>query len=309
MTQFDFIIIGGGAAGMTAACRIRKGSPQAKVLLIDRGETLGGVLCQCVHHGFGLSYFGEDLTGTEYARRLEQQVKNASVQVLLCTEVLEVSPDKTLTFSNVQGIQTCSFRHLILASGCTERALGSLGVSGTRPAGIFTAGEAQKLINVHHQDIGDRAVIIGSGDIGMILARRLSLCGKKVICMTEIADKSPALSRNRINCLEAFHIPLLLRTRLTEVHGYPHIEAVTLLDIPTNTLRRVECSLLIVAAGLLPDRTLIQNFFPPLWEAAPDLNALPKWLHLCGNCHHVHPIVDGVSFQAEKLADRLTETI
>ena len=309
MTQFDFIIIGGGAAGMTAACRIRKGSPQAKVLLIDRGETLGGILCQCVHHGFGLSYFGEDLTGTEYARRLEQQVKNASVQVLLCTEVLEVSPDKTLTFSNAQGIQTCSFRHLILASGCTERALGSLGVSGTRPAGIFTAGEAQKLINVHHQDIGDRAVIIGSGDIGMILARRLSLCGKEVICMTEIADKSPALSRNRINCLEAFHIPLLLRTRLTEVHGYPHIEAVTLLDIPTNTLRRVECSLLIVAAGLLPDRTLIQNFFPPLWEAAPDLNALPKWLHLCGNCHHVHPIVDGVSFQAEKLADRLTETI
>lgn len=309
MTQFDFIIIGGGAAGMTAACRIRKGNPQAKVLLIDRGETLGGILCQCVHHGFGLSYFGEDLTGTEYARRLEQQVKNASVQVLLCTEVLEVSPDKTLTFSNAQGIQTCSFRHLILASGCTERALGSLGVSGTRPAGIFTAGEAQKLINVHHQYIGDRAVIIGSGDIGMILARRLSLCGKEVICMTEIADKSPALSRNRINCLEAFHIPLLLRTRLTEVHGYPHIEAVTLLDIPTNTLRRVECSLLIVAAGLLPDRTLIQNFFPPLWEAAPDLNALPKWLHLCGNCHHVHPIVDGVSFQAEKLADRLTETI
>lgn len=309
MTQFDFIIIGGGAAGMTAACRIRKGSPQAKILLIDRGETLGGVLCQCVHHGFGLSYFGEDLTGTEYARRLEQQVKNASVQVLLFTEVLEVSPDKALTFSNAQGIQTCSFRHLILASGCTERALGSLGVSGTRPAGIFTAGEAQKLINVHHQDIGDRAVIIGSGDIGMILARRLSLCGKKVICMTEIADKSPALSRNRINCLEAFHIPLLLRTRLTEVHGYPHIEAVTLLDIPTNTLRRVECSLLIVAAGLLPDRTLIQNFFPPLWEAAPDLRVLPQWLHLCGNCHHVHPIVDGVSFQAEKLADRLTETI
>lgn len=309
MTQFDFIIIGGGAAGMTAACRIRKGSPQAKILLIDRGETLGGVLCQCVHHGFGLSYFGEDLTGTEYARRLEQQVKNASVQVLLCTEVLEVSPDKTITFSNAQGIQTCSFRHLILASGCTERALGSLGVSGTRPAGIFTAGEAQKLINVHHQDIGDRAVIIGSGDIGMILARHLSLCGKEVICMTEIADKSPALSRNRINCLEAFHIPLLLRTRLTEIHGYPHIEAVTLLDIPTNTLRRVECSLLIVAAGLLPDRTLIQNFFPPLWEAAPDLNALPKWLHLCGNCHHVHPIVDGVSFQAEKLADRLTEAI
>lgn len=309
MTQFDFIIIGGGAAGMTAACRIRKGSPQAKILLIDRGETLGGVLCQCVHHGFGLSYFGEDLTGTEYARRLEQQVKNASVQVLLCTEVLEVSPDKTLTFSNAQGIQTCSFRHLILASGCTERALGSLGVSGTRPAGIFTAGEAQKLINVHHQDIGDRAVIIGSGDIGMILARHLSLCGKKVICMTEIADKSPALSRNRINCLEAFQIPLFLRTRLIEIHGYPHIEAVTLLDIPTNTLRRVECSLLIVAAGLLPDRTLIQNFFPPLWEAAPDLNALPKWLHLCGNCHHVHPIVDGVSFQAEKLADRLTEAI
>lgn len=309
MTQFDFIIIGGGAAGMTAACRIRKGSPQAKILLIDRGETLGGVLCQCVHHGFGLSYFGEDLTGTEYARRLEQQVKNASVQVLLCTEVLEVSPDKTITFSNAQGIQTCSFRHLILASGCTERALGSLGVSGTRPAGIFTAGEAQKLINVHHQDIGDRAVIIGSGDIGMILARRLSLCGKKVICMTEIADKSPALSRNRINCLEAFQIPLFLRTRLIEIHGYPHIEAVTLLDIPTNALRRVECSLLIIAAGLIPDRILIQNFFPPLWEAAPDLNALPKWLHLCGNCHHVHPIVDGVSFQAEKLADRLTETI
>ena len=227
-------------------------------------------LCQCVHHGFGLSYFGEDLTGTEYARRLEQQVKNASVQVLLCTEVLEVSPDKTLTFSNAQGIQTCSFRHLILASGCTERALGSLGVSGTRPAGIFTAGEAQKLINVHHQDIGDRAVIIGSGDIGMILARRLSLCGKKVICMTEIADKSPALSRNRIYCLEAFQIPLLLRTRLIEIHGYPHIEAVTLLDIPTNALRRVECSLLIIAAGLIPDRILIQNFFPPLWEAAPD---------------------------------------
>lgn len=309
MTQFDFAIIGGGAAGMTAACHIWKRSPQSRILLIDRGDTLGGVLCQCIHHGFGLSYFGEDLTGTEYARRLEQQLKKTSVQILLCTEVLEVSPDKTITFSNTGGIRTCSFLHLILASGCTERALGSLGVSGTRPAGIFTAGEAQKLINIHHKDIGDKAVIIGSGDIGMILARRLSLCGKEVICMTEIADKSPALLRNRINCLEAFQIPLFLRTRLIEIHGYPHIEAVTLLDIPTNALRRVECSLLIIAAGLIPDRTLIQNFFPSLWETAPDLNALPEWLHLCGNCHHVHPIVDGVSFQAEKLADYILENI
>lgn len=166
------------------------------------------------------------------------------------------------------------------------------------------------ILNLHGREIGDHAVIIGSGDIGMILARRLSLHGKKVLCMTEIQEKSPALPRNRRNCQEAFGIPLLLHTELVEIHGYPHIEAVTLRDIPTNTCRKVECSLLIVAAGLLPDRTLLENFLPPLWERTsteePDPGALPTWLHLCGNCHHVHPIVDGVSLEAKRLALQIT---
>lgn len=307
MSHFDFVIIGGGAAGMTAAIHAWKKNHTYRILLIDRGEALGGVLCQCIHHGFGLNYFSQDLTGVEYARKLEAELKKSSVQILLSTEVLEITPAQTITYSNKDGIRSVSFRHLILATGCTERALGSLTVSGTRPSGIYTAGEAQRMINLHNEDMGDNSVIIGSGDIAMILARRLSLRGKKVLCMTEIESKSPALPRNRANCQEAYGIPLLLNTKLVEIHGYPHLTGVTLQDIPTNTTQFVECSTLLIAAGLIPDRTLIQHFFPPIWEKNPDSAALPEWLHLCGNCHRVHPIVDGVSLQAERMIDSILQ--
>lgn len=296
MAHYELLIVGGGAAGMAAALAAERAG-KTKILLLERNAYLGGILPQCIHKGFGLGYFHEDLTGPEYAERFIQQMNACCAKVLLDTTVLELRADKTALFSSANGLQRVRFDDCILASGAREKPVGALPVSGTRPAGIFTAGQAQKMVNLAHYDIGEDIVILGSGDIGQIMARRCCLLGKTVRAMVEIADHAGGLLRNQKNCIDSFHIPLMLRSTITKIHGTGRISGVSVRNLDSGKETFIPCDTLLTAVGLIPERELIK----PL-EAD---GALPDWLHCCGNCDYIHEIVDSVSFQAEKTASEL----
>ena len=285
--RYKLLIVGGGAAGLAAAVQAQSLGIE-DICLCERSDSLGGILPQCIHKGFGHGYFKEDLSGPDYAERFQKALDPARMTLLLNTTVLSLSPDKSALLSSESGLRRVYFDHVILATGCRERAIGELPVSGSRPAGIFTAGSAQKMINLHHWDIGERIVILGSGDIGMIMARRLRLCGKQVIALIEQAPQLGGLERNRRQCIEEYQIPVMLQSRLLSLHGWPRLTAVTV-ESPQGQLR-IDCDTLVVSVGLIPERELLQTLPDPL----------PPWLHLCGNCERVHEIVDAVSFQAEQ---------
>ncbi len=287
MKNVDILIIGGGAAGMSAAISAcKKGK---KVIVADENKVLGGILNQCIHNGFGLSYFKEDLTGVEYADRLKVLLKNTDAEILTETTVIKISEDRSALLSNKNGITKVNFKHLLLATGCIEKTIGSLPVSGTRPKGIFTAGEAQKMINIDHKDVGDDIVILGSGDIGQIMARRFRILGKNMIAMVEINDHLGGLKLNHKRCIEAYDIPYILNSTVDEVVGKEYIEGVWIKNIKTNERHLIPCQTLITAIGLTPDRSLIEDF-----------ENMPQWITLCGNSDYVHEIVDAVSMQAEE---------
>ena len=291
MEAVDVLVIGGGAAGMAAA--LAASGTGKRVLLAERAETLGGVLPQCIHHGFGRGYFGEDLTGPVYARRFIDRIRTSSVDVRTGTAVLQLRADKTALLSSTEGLLTVHFAHSILCTGCRERTLGALPIGGTRPAGIFTAGQAQKLINLGGYDIGQNIVILGSGDIGQIMARRFTLLGKRVTAIVEIRDSLGGMARNQKDCIHAFHIPVLLRATVDEVLGVGRISGVMVRHLADGRREEFLCDTLVTALGLIPERELVR----PL-----ALNGkLPTWLSLCGNCEHVHDIVDSVTTQALQL--------
>ncbi len=306
MRECDVLIIGGGAAGMTAAYAIWKRNPRIHVVLAERSDCLGGVLRQCVHQGFGRGYFGEDLTGVEFADRLEAMLKKTHTDIWLNTEAVRIGelqeisqtealPDKSIWLARRGGPECVHFRFLILAAGCRERAVGSLGICGTRPAGVFMAGQLQRMMNLGHYDPGREAVIFGSGDIGLIMARQLVLAGKTVKCVVEIQPQSPAMERNRRQCLEAFRIPFKAQTRVIRLYGENRLQGVMVENIVSGEEEYIECDMLVIAAGLIPDRTVLgmdgkrerQEKFPP-------------WLYLCGNCAYIHPIVDRICIEAEQ---------
>jgi len=286
----DILIVGGGAAGMAAALSAAEKGKQ--VLLVDRNPYLGGVLPQCIHHGFGNGYFGEDITGVEYARRFTQRIAHSPVEVMTDTMVIRLNEDKTALLSGVNGLITVAFDHCILATGCRERPLGALPTGGTRPAGIFTAGQAQKLVNLGGYDVGERIVILGSGDIGQIMARRFSLLGKTVVAMIEIRDSLGGMARNHKECIQAFHIPVILSATVDEVLGTGRIEGVMVRHLDGRR-EKLACDTLVTALGLIPERELLRH-----WEQN---GTYPAWLSLCGNCEHVHEIVDSVTMQAQRL--------
>ncbi len=288
----DLLIIGGGAAGMAAALSaLKKGIDD--ILIVDRNDHLGGILLQCIHNGFGLGYFKEDLTGPEYAARFIKPVEESGIKVSLNTMALEINRDRTAVLSSADGLRTVSFDHLVLATGARERAIGSLPVTGSRPSGVFTAGQAQKLINIYHYDIGKRVVILGSGDIGQIMARRLCLLGKEVAAMIEKEKELGGLQRNRVNCIEAYNIPVLLNSTVTKIYGEKRITGVDVKNTATGELKHLECDTLLTAVGLIPERELVR-------EILTDKDC-PKWLKICGNCDHIHEIADSVSYQAEEI--------
>ena len=262
MRTVDIVIIGGGPAGMSAAVAAYE-SGVKDILILERDSSLGGILQQCIHNGFGLHKFNEELTGPEYAYRYEQRVKELNIPYLLNTMVLEVSPDKKVTAVNSEeGIFTVQAKAVILAMGCRERPRGALMTPGTRPAGVYTAGTVQRLVNMDGIMPGKRVVILGSGDIGLIMARRLTFQGAKVLACIEIMKKSSGLMRNVVQCLQDYDIPLLLSHTVTDVEGREHVTGVKVSQVDDNlkpipgTEMHFDCDTLLLSCGLIPENEL-----------------------------------------------------
>ncbi|MBQ3134125.1 MAG: FAD-dependent oxidoreductase [Clostridia bacterium] len=306
----ELVIIGGGPAGMSAAIAAYE-SGVTDILIMERDARLGGILQQCIHNGFGLHRFGEELTGPEYAWRYEERVQALGIEVKCNTMVLDVTADKVITATNAEeGVFQIRAKAVILAMGCRERAKGSLAIAGSRPAGIYSAGTAQKLVNMKGYLPGKNVVILGSGDIGLIMARRMTLEGAKVHAVCELMPYSGGLARNIQQCLNDFDIPLLLSHTVVEIHGKERVEAVTIAKVDQNrrpipeTKQTIPCDTLLLSVGLIPENELSQG-------AAVDISAITKGpvvdqdrqtsvegVFACGNVLHVHDLVDFVSEEA-----------
>ena len=291
----DILVIGSGAAGLAAAAAAARLGQN--VLVADERQTPGGILPQCIHKGFGAGRYGMDMTGPEYLEQEFRKFADSGSGYLPETRIISIAPDRTALAVNTSGLTNITFRDCILATGCSERSVWSLPVSGTRPAGVYTAGEAQEMINLGHYDIGRRIFILGSGDIGQIMARRFVLLGKTVTGMAEIRDTLGGMKRNQEECIQAYDIPVILNSTVTEIHGFPDITGVTLHHLDTGTDSFIECDTLITALGLIPDKTLAE---PLLGE-----NGYPEWIHFCGNSDYVHEIADSASAQGDKLGQLL----
>ena len=310
MLQHDIVIIGGGPAGMAAAvAAFDKGVTD--IVILDRDDDLGGILRQCIHNGFGLHKLGRELTGPEYAAVYKNRVEERGIKVYYETMVTDLTADKVVTASNRDGILKIKAKTVILAMGCRERSRGALNISGKRPAGVYSAGTAQKLMNCEGYMVGKRAVILGSGDIGLIMARRMSLEGAKVEAVCELMPYSGGLTRNIVQCLEDFSIPLYLSTTVCEIHGEHRLEGVTIAEVDQNrrvieeTKRYIPCDTLLLSVGLIPENELTRSagitIDPITSGAIVDENRQTEipGIFACGNVLQVHDLVDYVSDEAE----------
>ena len=310
MLKCDIAIIGGGPAGMAAACAAYDAGVK-DVIVFDREDEMGGILRQCIHNGFGLHKLGKELTGPEYAAVYANMVKERGIKVYTNTTVLRLSDDKVVTATNTDGILKIKAKAVILAMGCRERSRGALNICGTRPAGIYSAGTAQKLINCEGYMVGKRVVILGSGDIGLIMARRMSLQGAKVEAVCEIMSYSGGLTRNIVQCLEDYDIPLYLSTTVAEIHGRERLEGVTIAEVDANrqpiesTKRYIPCDTLLLSCGLIPENELTTGAGIEIDHitsgAVVDQNRQTEieGIFACGNVLQVHDLVDYVSDEAE----------
>ena len=280
--DYRLIIIGAGPAGLSAAIGARGIDD---ILIIDRNPAPGGLLRQCIHTGFGQRHFGEALTGPEYAERLMSTVYSAGIDIMTGTSVINISSDRTVTIAGTNGVSELGADALILASGCRERALGSLPVCGTRPSGVFPAGSVQKMINLGGYRVGERAVMLGSGDIGLIVARRLTLEGCKVLQVVEKEMVCGGFARNKQLCLDAFGIPLKTGHTVTRIYGSERITGVRVSPVLENDESGydLECDVLVTSLGLIPETDLVR-------ELGTDL----PWLFVCGNARKVQRFADDI---------------
>jgi len=306
----DVIIIGGGPAGLAAAIACYEQGVR-DILILERDKNPGGILQQCIHHGFGLHTFNQELTGPEYAQRFIDRVEELGIEIKLDTMVLSVSRDRQVTAINTaDGLVTYQARAIILAMGCRERTRGALNTPGTRPAGVFTAGCAQRLVNMEGRMPGKEVVILGSGDIGLIMARRMTWEGAKVKMVCEIMPFSSGLTRNIVQCLEDNNIPLRFNYTVAQIHGKDRVEAVTVAKVDEKmrpipeTFETIPCDTLLLSVGLIPENELTEG-------AGIDMDSRTKGARVdqyrqtsipgifaCGNVLQVHDLVDNVSQEA-----------
>lgn len=311
VNHVELAIIGAGPAGMAAAIAARDRGVR-DILILERDEALGGILQQCIHNGFGLHRYEEELTGPEYAWRLEQQVRALNIPILLRTMVTGISSARVISAVNEeQGLFHIEASAIILAMGCRERSRGALNIAGTRPAGIYTAGAAQRFVNMRGYLVGKRAVILGSGDIGLIMARRLTLEGAKVEAVLELLPYSGGLTRNIVQCLEDFDIPLLLSHTIVEIHGKRRVTGVTIAAVDdqrrviAGSQRHIECDTVLFSVGLLPENELSLAAGVPLDPMTggalvdQDRQTQVAGIFACGNVLHVHDLADYASEEAE----------
>lgn len=305
MITCDCLVIGGGPAGMSAGLAAAKNG--SKTIIVERNGVLGGILNQCIHNGFGLHYFGEELTGPEFAHRLILQIKRQpNLEVLLNTFVTKIESNK-VTISNTKGVQTIKFKSLVLAMGAREKTPASILLTGTRPAGVYTAGTAQKLVNMQGKMVGKDVVILGSGDIGLIMARRLTLEGAKVHAILEINSHSSGLRRNIMQCVEDFNIPLLYNTTVCEVVGNNRVEGVWFAKVDEHwkpiesTKKFIKCDCLILSVGLAPEMDLLQTL-PTSKTGGTFVDEYCmtniNGIFSCGNVLHIHDLVDNVATES-----------
>jgi NADPH-dependent 2,4-dienoyl-CoA reductase/sulfur reductase-like enzyme len=307
----DLIVIGAGPAGLAAAVSAKKKGLQ-NLVVVERNGWLGGILPQCIHDGFGLEIFKEQLTGPEYAQRYIDELKRLKIPFMLDSMVLEVTPEKKVFVANRKGMFCFKAKAIILAMGCRERTRGQICIPGTRPAGVYTAGVAQNLINLKNVMVGKDVVILGSGDVGLIMARRLTLEGANVRAVVEILPHTNGLPRNIQQCLIDYDIPLLLSHTVTEIHGQNRVEAVKIAPVDKNLQpirgkeQKITCDTLLLSIGLIPENDLSKNFGVKLSQITggpivdENLETSVPGVFACGNTLHVHDVVDFVTLEAEK---------
>jgi NADPH-dependent 2,4-dienoyl-CoA reductase/sulfur reductase-like enzyme len=316
----DLVVIGAGPAGLAAAISAKKNGVQ-DLVLVERNGWIGGILPQCIHDGFGLELFKEQLTGPEYAQRYIDELKELSIPFMLNSMVLEVTPEKKLIVASPKGLFCFNPKAIVLAMGCRERTRGQICIPGTRPAGVYTAGVAQNLINLKNVMVGKDVVILGSGDIGLIIARRLTLEGAKVQAVVEILPHTNGLPRNIQQCLIDYGIPLLLSHTVTEIHGQNRVESVTISPVDEKLKpikgkeKRIPCDTLLLSIGLIPENDLSKKCGVELSSVTggafvdETLETSVQGIFACGNVLHVHDVVDFVTLEAERAGKSAAEYI